>query len=346
MAGRMMTDDSYRFGFNGKEKDSDGEWGNSAHYDYGFRIYDPSIARFLSVDPLTADYPSWSPYPFGMNRPIDGIDLDGLEWRNSTNNEINSYNEDNYTAEQQGVYKTGDGGFFTWVGEEQWQLGDGTITNETPHPSQVSKKITFDEKIVPIPDSDVPYRHFKNDGKIKDIYHDFSLAPWMHDAWFYKEIGLAEVPGTENNPMIMDMHNAAINGWIPPNDDNEGPWCSSFACSVMDSGYSPLYSNLESPKNAYSLSWRSWGKEISEPVYGATAVKTRNGGGHVGFVVGQNLTGTKVAILGGNQNNAVNIRMYSKDVFRFFIPSNYKIPKFSEKLPLFNNNNNQRTSEQ
>jgi len=36
----------------------------------------------LSVDPLTAGYPSWSPYPFAMNRVIDGVDLDGLEWEN------------------------------------------------------------------------------------------------------------------------------------------------------------------------------------------------------------------------------------------------------------------------
>lgn len=41
------------------------------------------ISRFLSVDPLAPDYPSWSPYPFAMNRVIDGIDLDGLEWTDS-----------------------------------------------------------------------------------------------------------------------------------------------------------------------------------------------------------------------------------------------------------------------
>ena len=79
MQGRMMTDDSYRFGFNGKEKDSDGEWGNQAHYDYGFRIYDPSIARFLSVDPLTSSYPWYTPYQFAGNKPIWAVDLDGLE---------------------------------------------------------------------------------------------------------------------------------------------------------------------------------------------------------------------------------------------------------------------------
>ena len=74
-----LTDASYRFGFNGKEKDNDGEWGNSTHYDYGFRIYDPSVARFLSVDPLTSSYPWYTPYQFAGNMPIWAIDIDGLE---------------------------------------------------------------------------------------------------------------------------------------------------------------------------------------------------------------------------------------------------------------------------
>jgi len=74
----------YRYGFNGKEEDSSGEWGSKSHYDYGFRIYNPSIAKFLSVDPLTKSYPKLTPYQFASNRPIDGIDLDGLEYWNST----------------------------------------------------------------------------------------------------------------------------------------------------------------------------------------------------------------------------------------------------------------------
>ena len=74
-----LTDASYRFGFNGKEADRDGAWGQKVHYDYGFRIYDPSIARFLSVDPLTKDYPWYTPYQFAGNMPIWAIDLDGLE---------------------------------------------------------------------------------------------------------------------------------------------------------------------------------------------------------------------------------------------------------------------------
>ena len=70
---------AYRYGFNGKEKDSDGEWGSNTHYDYGFRIYNPSIAKFLSVDPLTQSYPMLTPYQFGSNSPVWAIDLDGLE---------------------------------------------------------------------------------------------------------------------------------------------------------------------------------------------------------------------------------------------------------------------------
>ena len=69
----------YRFGFNGKEADRKGEWGSGVHYDYGFRIYDPGIGKFLSVDPLTSSYPMLTPYQFASNSPIANIDLDGLE---------------------------------------------------------------------------------------------------------------------------------------------------------------------------------------------------------------------------------------------------------------------------
>jgi RHS repeat-associated protein len=79
MDSRTVNDGDYRYGFNGKEKDQDGEFGNT-HYDYGFRIYNPAIAKFLSVDPLTSSYPMLTPYQFASNTPISGVDLDGLEY--------------------------------------------------------------------------------------------------------------------------------------------------------------------------------------------------------------------------------------------------------------------------
>ena len=56
-------------------------------YDYGFRIYNPGIGKFLSVDPLTAQFPNLTPYQFASNRPIVAIDLDGLE-SEDTNEEM------------------------------------------------------------------------------------------------------------------------------------------------------------------------------------------------------------------------------------------------------------------
>ena len=53
--------------------------GGSATYDYGFRIYNPQIARFLSVDPLSNKFAYYTPYQFAGNNPIAFIDLDGLE---------------------------------------------------------------------------------------------------------------------------------------------------------------------------------------------------------------------------------------------------------------------------
>ena len=71
---------SYRFGFNGKELDDEGEWGtNQTVYDYGLRIYNPGIAKFLSVDPLTDGYAYNSPYAYAENSPVAFIDLDGAE---------------------------------------------------------------------------------------------------------------------------------------------------------------------------------------------------------------------------------------------------------------------------
>ncbi len=73
---------SYRYGFNGKENDNEVK-GGSNQQDYGARIYDPTIGRFLSVDPLTSGYPALTPYQYASNNPIEGIDLDGLEYVSS-----------------------------------------------------------------------------------------------------------------------------------------------------------------------------------------------------------------------------------------------------------------------
>ncbi len=61
-------------------------------YDYGFRIYNPRIGKFLSVDPLFKSYPGLTPYQFASNRPIWGVDLDGLEFVHSSEARIKIVN--------------------------------------------------------------------------------------------------------------------------------------------------------------------------------------------------------------------------------------------------------------
>jgi RHS repeat-associated protein len=78
--GRKYSSSSlYRYGFNGKENDNEVK-GEGNQQDYGMRIYDPRLGKFLSVDHMTSTYPMLTPYQFASNRPIDGSDLDGNEW--------------------------------------------------------------------------------------------------------------------------------------------------------------------------------------------------------------------------------------------------------------------------
>lgn len=68
----------YRYGFNGKENDNEVK-GEGNQQDYGERIYDTILGKFLSVDPLSNKFVSLSPYQFSGCNPILFIDLDGDE---------------------------------------------------------------------------------------------------------------------------------------------------------------------------------------------------------------------------------------------------------------------------
>jgi RHS repeat-associated protein len=80
LAGRTYRNNSQqlKYGYNGKENDNEVK-GEGNQQDYGMRISDPRLGRFLSVDPLTKDYPMLTPYQYASNSPITNIDLDGLE---------------------------------------------------------------------------------------------------------------------------------------------------------------------------------------------------------------------------------------------------------------------------
>jgi RHS repeat-associated protein len=54
------------------------ERGAETTYDNrGARLYDADVMRFLSVDPLAADYAGWSPYNYVLGNPMRMVDPDG-----------------------------------------------------------------------------------------------------------------------------------------------------------------------------------------------------------------------------------------------------------------------------
>jgi RHS repeat-associated protein len=78
ISNRSWSDASrvYRYGFNGKEKDFET---SSDYYDFGARIYDGRLGRWLSLDPLMSEFPHFSSYSYCANIPILLVDFIGLK---------------------------------------------------------------------------------------------------------------------------------------------------------------------------------------------------------------------------------------------------------------------------
>ena len=73
---------SQRYKYNGKELDRTHglDW-----YDYGARMYDPALARWMAPDPLAEKYYGVSPYAYCGDNPINAMDPDGQDFYYSKN---------------------------------------------------------------------------------------------------------------------------------------------------------------------------------------------------------------------------------------------------------------------
>lgn len=68
----------YRYGFNGMEKDDEIK-GKENFYNFGARMHDPRLGRWLSLDPKAFKYTGWSPYNFTLNNPLIYKDPNGKD---------------------------------------------------------------------------------------------------------------------------------------------------------------------------------------------------------------------------------------------------------------------------
>ena len=140
---------------------------------------------------------------------------------------------------------------------------------------------------------------------------DLPELPWIAEA--RRLIGQREIKGTKHNPFIVGIWAAIGASWFV---DDETAWCAAFVAWCLKKGGKPILG----PANvARALAWADYGAPLDKPHYGCLAVKSRTGGGHVGFVVGRYASG-HLAILGGNQDDQVKIARYNADVFTFRWP--------------------------
>jgi uncharacterized protein (TIGR02594 family) len=110
-------------------------------------------------------------------------------------------------------------------------------------------------------------------------------------------LALKEIPGTENNPTIVNWL-IKLKAWWR---EDETPWCGTYVAAVLANSGIPIAQHWYRARD-----WLNWGVSIAFPVVGAVVVFERKGGGHVGFVVGEDQN-QNLMVLGGNQGNRVSI---------------------------------------
>ncbi|GAA0875019.1 hypothetical protein GCM10009118_14270 [Wandonia haliotis] len=110
MPGRSFISDAEgnRYQFTGHEHD--GETG----YDYhGARYYNSELGKYMSIDPLAAKFPAWSPYNYVLGNPVMYIDPDGrapqdwvlkdngtIYWDNNANDQASTKEGETYLGKE------------------------------------------------------------------------------------------------------------------------------------------------------------------------------------------------------------------------------------------------------
>ncbi|HLW09791.1 MAG TPA: RHS repeat-associated core domain-containing protein, partial [Fermentimonas sp.] len=105
----LRTFSKKRYRYVGKEKDLE-----SGLYYYGARYYAAWTCRFVSVDPLAGDYPFYTPYNYAGNKPVNKVDIDGMQEEGAISSK---------------EYTTPDGGTMTLPSNSSVELFDNRNTH-------------------------------------------------------------------------------------------------------------------------------------------------------------------------------------------------------------------------
>ncbi|WP_079242741.1 TIGR02594 family protein [Chryseobacterium indologenes] len=184
------------------------------------------------------------------------------------------------------------------------------------------------------------------DGEVVAMPNLEGRALWMELVWKEEAKNLVETGTNKEIQKFFDgtpYENAMKNG---TENETTIAWCAAFVNWIMKHyGYEGVTTD-KGYDAVRALKWATWaeGKDLKRPVYGAIAVKTRTGGGHVGFVAGKK--GNKVVILGGNQSQKLYCVAYEiSDYYAYVVPTNYEITDADYNLPEYKGNPGAKGSE-
>ncbi len=132
-----------------------------------------------------------------------------------------------------------------------------------------------------------------------------------------KEYGQKEIAGDKHNPRVVQYSTDIGNTYVKT---DEVAWCSEFVNWCL------LQAGIQGTKSAVARSFMTWGEETKTPQFGDLVIFAWDAtSGHIGFYV--NETEHIVRVLGGNQDDEVNITRYKKDR----IVSYRKVPVVNEE---------------
>lgn len=269
-------------------------------YYYGARYYDPRLSLWMSTDPLQEKYPATTSYCYVNNNPIRFVDPTGLDWVEGKDGDIiwrKEVNADNYNS---------------ILSKDEIYRGQ----------SYTRDKIWLDINVKGNSESGLMTEYYLPSGKMKYKNN----TPWIDVAVEEMNKNISE---SGMNPEILKYFDyTQLKGTSAAKTDKT-PWYAAFA------NYCVEIVDIDGTNNATAFSFKQWGQSYpkSEPKFGAIAIMSYS---YVGFVVGIN-SDDRIILLGGNQNDAVNLSTnLQKQVVKYVYPNDYNptelpLPKFNMK---------------
>ena len=127
-------------------------------------------------------------------------------------------------------------------------------------------------------------------------------------------LGVKEIKGSDNNPVIMDMAKGLGLESIYTSDDTQA-WCAVFINHLIRITGKPQIDIKGDKYNLLRAKWLShWGEKVAlmDAQLGDIVVIDREGGGHVFVLLAFGKSGNPIGI-GGNQGNKVSIAEFDKN---------------------------------